>query len=247
MLGRYVRVKVTNPIGSIDKTNGINFGLNFGKIDFVTTRKREKFNAYIMGIDHPVKTFDGRVIAVLSNQEEKILIVSPKSKRFIENEIKESLSFCDKYQGWRIECLYERSCGAVVFMPIDDKINFLVIKNKRSSHWSFPKGHVEKGESLEDTARREVLEETGVHIDIIPDFITESEYTIQGRVEKTVNIFLARTNDSKVVIQEEEIDDYKWVSFDDALKRLKFENDKKILTKAQDFLLKKNIIDWLSA
>ncbi|MEG2016531.1 MAG: hypothetical protein RR069_05455, partial [Oscillospiraceae bacterium] len=78
MLGRYVRVKVTQPIGSLDKRTNMKYGLNFGEIDFVTTRKREKFKAYIMGIEHPVKTFDGRVIATMLLDGERILIVSPK-------------------------------------------------------------------------------------------------------------------------------------------------------------------------
>ena len=38
----------------------------------------------------------------------------------------------------------------------------------------------------------EVLEETGIHIDIIPDFTAKSDYTIQGKVEKSVTIFLAK-------------------------------------------------------
>lgn len=242
MLGRYVRVKVAKPIGSFGKEKNMNYGLNFGIIDFVTTKKREKFKAYIMGIDHPVKTFDGRVIASVTNNDESFLIVSPKSKRFIETEILDAMQFAQPDESWKISCLYERSCGAVVFNTIEGEIKFLVIKNRRSAHWSFPKGHVEQGESLEDTACREVFEETGIHINIIPDFITESEYTIQGRVEKTVNIFLASTQESKIRIQEEEIDDYCWLNFEDTLNKLKFENDKKILKKAQSFLVSKNII-----
>jgi len=243
MLGRYVRVKVTQPFGSVDEKNGIKFGLNYGEIDFVTTKKREKFEAYIMGINHPVKTFDGRVIATLLKAGRRILIVAPKSKRFIGTEIFESLEFTKFDSDWRLDCLYERSCGAVVFRKIDKETKFLIIKNKRSAHWSFPKGHVERGESLEETACREVLEETGLHIELVPDFITESEYTIQGRVEKTVNIFLASTNDTTTTIQEEEIEDYMWLGFDNALDKLKFENDKKILTKAHGFLISENIID----
>lgn len=242
MLGRYVRVKVTKPFGSIDEKNGIELGLNYGEIDFVTTKKREKFESYIMGINHPVKTFDGRVIATFSKAGRKILIVAPKSKRFIGTEILDSIEFAKLDHEWRLECLYEHSCGAVVYRDIDKEINFLIIKNKRSAHWSFPKGHVERGESLEQTACREVLEETGLHIDLLPDFITESEYTIQGRVEKTVNIFLASTKDTRTIIQEEEIEDYIWLNFDNAFDKLKFENDKKILTKAHEFLVSKNII-----
>ncbi|MFY9378762.1 MAG: NUDIX hydrolase, partial [Acutalibacteraceae bacterium] len=170
------------------------------------------------------------------------LIVAPKSKRFIVTEIEDALSFAKIEKDWRLDCLYERSCGAVVFRTIDDETNFLIIKNKRSAHWSFPKGHVERGETFEETACREVLEETGLHIELIPNFITESEYTIQGRVEKTVNIFLASTNDTKTVIQEEEIEDFRWLNFEKALDSLKFENDKKILTKANRFLDSNSII-----
>ena len=63
---------------------------------------------------------------------------------------------------YTIDCLYERSCGAVVFRFINGERRFLLIKNKRSCHWGFPKGHVEKDETDEETAKREVLEETGL-------------------------------------------------------------------------------------
>ena len=49
----------------------------------------------------------------------------------------------------------------------------------------------------EITAIREVLEETGIHIQILPQFASKSEYTIQGRVEKSVTIFLAKTKDTQ--------------------------------------------------
>lgn len=94
-----------------------------------------------------------------------------------------------------------------------------------------PKGHVEEGESNEDTARREVLEETGLHIAILPEFKSRSEYTIQGRIEKTVIIYIASTKDTRTVIQPEEIEDYIWLSYDNAYKTLNYENDKAILKK----------------
>ena len=110
-------------------------------------------------------------------------------------------------------------------------------------HWSFPKGHVEQGETDEDTALREVLEESGLHIEIIPGFKTTSQYQIQGRVEKTVNIYVARTDDTNTIIQESEIEDYSWLTYEAALKRLRFDNDKKILTEARDFLISKGLVE----
>ena len=71
MLGRYVRVKVTSPIHSENSQQGFTYGLNYGEINFVTARKRETLKAFIMGIDHPVKTFDGRVIATVEKDGER--------------------------------------------------------------------------------------------------------------------------------------------------------------------------------
>ena len=53
---------------------------------------------------------------------------------------------------------HEVSCGGVVFN--NNKV--LLIKNKKSEHWSFPKGHMEPGESRIMTAQREIFEETNV-------------------------------------------------------------------------------------
>lgn len=117
----------------------------------------------------------------------------------------------------------------------------MLIKNKRSANWGFPKGHVEEGESNEDTARREVLEETGLHIAILPEFKSRSEYTIQGRIEKTVIIYIASTKDTRTVIQPEEIEDYIWLSYDNAYKTLNYENDKAILKKAKAYLTEHSI------
>ena len=77
-----------------------------------------------------------------------------------------------------------------------------------------------------------MLEETGIHINIHPDFITKSQYAIQGKVEKNVTIYLASTEDTQTIIQKEEIDDYIWLGYDKALKKLRFDNDKTMLTKA---------------
>jgi tRNA nucleotidyltransferase (CCA-adding enzyme) len=124
-----------------------------------------------------------------------------------------------------------------------------IIRNQRVHHHlllklirSFPKGHVEDGETLEQTAKREVLEETGVHLEIFPDFITKSQYTIQNKIQKTVFIFVGTTKDEQTRIQHEEIEDYIWLPFDGAYRYLKFENDKTILKEANEFLIKNNYI-----
>lgn len=83
---------------------------------------------------------------------------------------------------------------------------------------------------------REVLEETGLHITIFPGFKARSAYSIQGRIDKSVMIFLATTEDTQTVIQPSEIEDYIWLGYDACLKTLNYENDKSILQRAKAFM-----------
>ena len=106
----------------------------------------------------------------------------------------------------------------------------------------FPKGHIEAGETKEETALREVLEETGIRIKLIDGFECISKYKIQNKIEKTVSIFVGTTQDTSTSIQTEEIEDYIWLTYDRALSLLKFENDKNIITSAHEFLNKNNYI-----
>jgi tRNA nucleotidyltransferase (CCA-adding enzyme) len=238
MLGKYVRVKVVNPIGSDDGA-GYTYPLNYG-----TVYGNEKQTAFIMGIHHPVRNFDGRVIAILSDRKNKkfIWIVAPKSTRFIINDIKEYINIEKDFSNYKIDCLYESSCGAVVFRDIRGEVRYLLIKNKRSAHWGFPKGHIEMGETKQETAYREVLEETGVHINILDGFESISKYKIKDKIEKMVSIFVGTTKDTSTVIQLEEIEDYIWLTYDRAMSLLKFENDKNILSSANQFLNDNNYI-----
>ena len=119
-------------------------------------------------------------------------------------------------------------------------------RDQTSSHQEQPQrplGIPQRSHGARRNARREVLEETGIHIDIIPDFTAKSDYTIQGKVEKSVTIFLAKTEDTETIIQREEIDDYIWLGFDKALETLKFENDKAILKSARRFMDKHGIFE----
>lgn len=243
MLGKFVKVRVTSPMYSYNKRFGFKYKLNYGIMEGFKTRKNTIQFAYIMGINHPVRNFDGRVIAVIRRHGGKGIawVVAPKSTRYIVNDIKEAISFAEGNNGYNIECLYESSCGAVIFREENGEKKFLLIRNKRSAHWGFPKGHIEPGETKEETAKREVFEETGISIEIIPGFIKNSEYSIQGKIEKSVSIFLARTCQVDYNLQEEEIEECGWYSFDDSFKVLNYENDKSILTEAMSFIKENNL------
>ncbi len=238
MLGRFVKVRITQPIGSPNKRTGGVFTLNYGTVEDAARFKGACINgAYVMGIDHPVRNFDGRIVAAITRENgERLCVAAPKNSRYIINDIKAAIDPCEGAGSYTADCLYESSCGAVVYRAINGETRYLLIKNRRSANWGFPKGHIEQGETREETAAREVLEETGIHITIIPDFVSTSEYTIQGRVEKSVTIFLASTNDTQTKIQREEIEDYVWLNYEKALETLKFENDRAILERAAAFL-----------
>lgn len=243
MLGRFVRVKVTAPMHSVNRRFGYEYKLNFGIVEGYNRERTAVQGAYIMGVNHPVRNFDGRVIAIIRRHggHGVVWVVAPKSTRFIVNDIKPAISFAERKNGYDIECLYERSCGAVVFNGKGEDRSVLLIRNRRSAHWGFPKGHIEPGETQHETAIRETKEETGLDISILDGFSCKSEYTIQGKVEKAVVIFLAESTSRDVVMQEEEIEEYIWTDFSSALGLLRFENDKNILKKAAGFLSANNI------
>lgn len=243
MLGKFVKVRVTSPMHSFNNRFGFKYKLNYGVIEGYKTRKNTVQCAYIMGINHPVRNFDGRVIAVVRRFGGKgvVWVVAPKSTRYIINDIKPAIDFAEGRTGYNIECLYETSCGAVIFRQEETEKKFLLIRNKRSAHWGFPKGHIEPGETKEETAIREVFEETGLHVEILPGFIKNSEYTIQGKIEKSVSIFLAKTEETEYRIQEEEIEECGWYTFSQALKILNYDNDKLILEEVAVYFKENNL------
>lgn len=243
MLGKNVRVRITKPFNFFDSKTNTRYLLNFGIAEIKTEKKSFVYSACVMGINHPVNIFEGRIIGIVRHQDKRpnYIIVAPKKSRYINFEIEDAIKFLEKNKQHTLDCLYESSCGAVVFREIGGCRRFLLIKNKRSTHWGFPKGHIERGETEFATAKREVLEETGLHINLIEEFKANSEYKIAGRVEKKVSIFLGSTTDTQTIIQKEEIEDYIWLEYETALSTLKFENDKSILVSAHEFLTGKNI------
>ena len=60
----------------------------------------------------------------------------------------------------------EKSCGALVYRIKNGELELLLLKHRFGGHWSFPKGHVEEGETEVETALREVHEETGLTIQL---------------------------------------------------------------------------------
>ena len=133
----------------------------------------------------------------------------------------------------------ERSCGVVLFRKTNGGIKYLVLSNERG-RWEFPKGHVERGESEERTARRELFEEAGISkVDLFEGFRQTFSYYFrdkEGRiVKKEVVFFLGETKDEDVKISNEHTG-FKWVSFSEGLRVLSFKNSKELLKGADRFV-----------
>ena len=122
----------------------------------------------------------------------------------------------------------EKSCGALVFRqdPRTGCMYILLIRHKKGGHRSFPKGHVELGETEHETAIREVLEETAVRIRIAPDFCEKVYYSPVPGVMKEVVYFIAFTDQKYTQPQDGEVADVEWVSVESAERTLTHENDK---------------------
>jgi bis(5'-nucleosidyl)-tetraphosphatase len=132
---------------------------------------------------------------------------------------------------------FEKSCGAVVYNTLGDSLEFLIIKHKNGEHWGFPKGHVEQGESEEETAIREVYEETGIKIKITTGFIHRMKYSPKVGTVKEVVYFIGASRDKEVKCQESEIEDFKWLKLRDAVDNVTHENSRKLLREAYFFIL----------
>lgn len=135
----------------------------------------------------------------------------------------------------------EKSCGALVYRTKQNDMEILLLKHRFGGHWSFPKGHVEHGETESETALREVKEETGLDIELIEGFRQSVEYYPKPNIKKEVVYFLGYAENDTIKRQEEEISEICWVRLDEAHKSVTFRNDKNLINHAKKFLAKKNL------
>jgi len=139
----------------------------------------------------------------------------------------------------------EKSAGAVIFRKEAGKPLFLLLHYPSISHrssenyWDFPKGHVEKGETIKDTVKREVKEETGLkEVEFIEGFKETIRYFFRfdGKtILKFVTFFLVETKEKEIKISGEHMG-FKILPFEEAMEQLNYKNAKEILKKANNHL-----------
>lgn len=132
----------------------------------------------------------------------------------------------------------ERSYGIiVVFRGKEDR--FLILRHI-DGHWSFPKGHKEEGETNKETALRELKEETGItKIDLanLPSIFDEYIYERDREKYHKINeFFIGFAKSDEVVIQEEEISEYRWTTSKKVIEMIQYESAKKIFKTIENYL-----------
>lgn len=120
-----------------------------------------------------------------------------------------------------------RAAGAVVWKPAGENgVRVALVHRPRYHDWSLPKGKAESGESAQQTAAREVLEETGSTA-TIGRALTEVSYEVSAGL-KTVQYFAARSTGGRFT-PNKEVDKVEWLSIESARDRLSYEFDQAVL------------------
>ena len=133
-------------------------------------------------------------------------------------------------------------CYGIIVVNKDEDLKFLIVQLVDSDgSWGFPKGHHEGTETKLETAKREAFEEVGISdIKILETELIHEEYFINRNGEQVLknnDYFIGFVDTKDVVIQEEEINDYRWATYEEALNLLQYDTRKVVLTKAKNILV----------
>lgn len=242
ILGTIVTVTVDRPLGSYHPEHpDMIYPVNYGYIEGIIAPDGEEQDAYILGIDEPVEKFTGMVVGVICREddnEEKWVVVPENmagTEICWECNIMHTVDFTEKYFKSKLYPKYEKTSGAVLYTEKDGGRCYLLVKTK-SGHIGFPKGHTEYGETEQENALREILEETGIKAELCGDFRMEYTFTTLENTEKTGAFFLAYYDYKESLLQESEIDEEYLLPYEEAYEKLNWEQDKAVLSGAEKYL-----------
>jgi len=210
LMGQTVHVEVDRPIGY--RHGDIVYPVNYGYIPGILAADGEEQDAYILGVDTPLSSFDGRVVGAVrrKNDCEDKLIVAPEGMVFHQGHIAEAVHFQERFFDTTIDSLFRKSCGVLPYRFRDGVQEFLIVFEQFSQCWSLPKGHMEAGEAETETALRELFEETGMNAMLDTSKSAEIEYPISPIAKKQVIFFLGEVSGTPKT-RDGEIECFKWV------------------------------------
>jgi 8-oxo-dGTP pyrophosphatase MutT (NUDIX family) len=145
----------------------------------------------------------------------------------------------------KVETLDQISAGGVAFRWHDSNLEIAIVCVRPKLRWQLPKGIVDPGEVPAMTAVREVKEEAGIETELIK-LIETIEYWYRSvkngrpvRFHKFVHFYLLEYTGGDVLNHDHEVEESRWVSFDDAVEMLAFEGEREVVVKAREMITAK--------
>jgi 8-oxo-dGTP pyrophosphatase MutT (NUDIX family) len=141
----------------------------------------------------------------------------------------------------RLRTTTATSAGGIV-VRLDAGRPQLVIGSRRRDRdgrtWTLPKGTPDPGETTEETALREVAEETGLQVRITGPLDSIEYWFVQSgtRIHKTVHYFLMEPTGGDLARHDREFDEVRWIDFADAPTTLTFETERALVAHAAEVL-----------
>ena len=123
----------------------------------------------------------------------------------------------------------EKCCGCIII-----KENKVLLIKQKEGHWGFPKGHVEENETEIETATREVKEETNLDVEVDSNKRYTTEYVTDAGKLKQVVFFIAKCIGGEIKAQECEVNEIRWVEFEEAIKLITYDNTRALFEKVID-------------
>ena len=127
--------------------------------------------------------------------------------------------------------IFEFSAGAIIYRSSGNGLLFLLLL-KENNEYDIPKGHIEKGESAEEAAIREIKEESGLDVRLMPYFSRSTRYFFykgKEKIAKSLRVFIAKAETEKMRISYEH-KGYEWCSYESILIMLKKKSIRKPLS-----------------
>jgi 8-oxo-dGTP pyrophosphatase MutT (NUDIX family) len=129
------------------------------------------------------------------------------------------------------------SCGGVVIRETDAGLEICIgkrVRERDSATWTLPKGTPSNGETIEQTAMREVTEETGLDVRIeAPVGAIEYFFTQSGtRIHKTVHFFLMKPVGGSLEQHDHEFDEVRWVPIEEGRRMLSYPTERQMVEQA---------------
>ena len=121
-----------------------------------------------------------------------------------------------------------QAAGGLVVRRQDGELQIAIVHRPVNQDWSYPKGKLEEGETLEEAAQREVFEETGFICRLLR-FIGHTEYIDRKGRPKVVAYWLMAADAGAFAVNEE-VDELRWLHVAGAGQLLSFERDRELLT-----------------